>query len=141
MSATITLSEHTFKLLTERADQAKRPPAELVEEALERYLLPPHPYVEKVPMTSGVRAVIKGTRIPISLIIGYIRVGETPESLADVVIPHISLAAIYDALSYYHDHHNEIEAEIAETEQMAEPHYLRERLGEEDFRQITGQHK
>jgi len=139
MDATITLSEHTFKLLAERADRIKRPVNEIVEEALEQYLLPPHPYVEKVDMTSGMRPVIKGTRIPVSIVVGYIRVGESPESLAQKVIPHISLAAIYDALSYYHDHQEEIEAEIAENEKMADPKYLRDRLGDEDFGRITGQ--
>jgi uncharacterized protein (DUF433 family) len=119
----------------------KRPLNELAEEALEQFLLPPHPYIEKARMTSGWRPVIKGTRIPVSIIVGYVRAGETPESLASAVIPHVSLAAIYDALSYYHDHKEEIEAEIAENQMMADPKYLRERLGEEDFKRITGQLK
>ena len=139
MDATITLSERTLKRLTERAHQSKRPLAELVEEALEQYLLPPHPYIEKALMTSGERAVIKGTRIPVSIVIGYLQAGETPESLATVVLPHLSQAAIYDALSYYHDHQEEIETEIIENHQMAEPRYLRERTGEDKFKQMTGQ--
>ncbi len=141
MNATITLSEHTFKLLTERADKSQRPVNEIAEEAIEQYLLPPHPYVEKVRTISGLRPMLKGTRIPVSIIVGYLRVGETPESLANEVIPHVSLAAIYDALSYYYDHKEELEKEIAENDNMANPHYLRERLGEEDFKRITGQVK
>lgn len=141
MEAAITLSENTFKRLTERANQSKRPVTELVEEALELYLLPPHPYVEKAQMASGWRPVIKGTRIPVSIIVGYLRAGETPESLAATVIPHVSLAAIYDALSYYHDHKEEIEAEIAENTVEASQKYLREHLGEEGYGRITGQLK
>ncbi len=139
MDATITLSERTYKLLTERAAQSQRPVAEIVEEALEQYLLPPHPYVEKARMTSGWRPVIKGTRIPVSIIISYTRIGQTPEILAREIIPHVSLAEIYDALSYYHDHPAEIEREIEENTRMADPKYLRERLGEEGYRRITGQ--
>lgn len=141
MDATITLSEHTHKLLAGRAAQSQHPVAEIVEAALEQYLLPPHPYVEKVKMTSGWRAVIKGTRIPVSIIIGYTRIGQTPEILASEILPHLSLAALYDALSYYHDHTAEIEQEIEENNRMADPKYLRERLGEEDFLRITGQRK
>jgi hypothetical protein len=77
----------------------------------------------------------------VSIIVGYLRAGETPESLATTVIPHISLAAIYDALSYYHDHKEEIEAEIAENTVEASQKYLREHLGEEGYRRITGQLK
>ncbi len=139
MEAAITLSENTFKRLTERANQSKRPVTELVEEALELYLLPPHPYVEKAQMVSGWRPVIKGTRIPVSIIVGYLRTGETPESLATTVIPHVSLAAIYDALSYYHDHKEEVEVEIAENTVEASQKYLREHLGEEGYQRITGQ--
>ncbi|MEK7786848.1 MAG: DUF433 domain-containing protein [Chloroflexota bacterium] len=141
MAATITLSDHTYRLLSEQAEKTRRSLNDLAEEALEQYLLPPHPYVEKARNTSGWRAVIKDTRIPVSIIVGYLQTGETPESLANVVIPHVSLAAIYDALSYYHDHKKEIEAEIAENDEMASPRYLREKLGEEGFKRITGQLK
>ncbi len=139
MDATITLSEQTYKLLTERAVESNRPVQELAEEAIARYLLPPH--IEIVPMTSGLRAVIKGTRILVSTIISYLRAGETPESLTGHVIPNLSLDAINDALNFYHHHQAEIEAEIAENERMAQPHYLRERLSEDDFNKITGKYK
>ena len=141
MNATITLSDRTFKLLTERAEQTKRSLNEIAEEALEQFLLPPHPYIEKAKMTSGWRPVIKGTRIPVSIIVGYLRIGLTPEKLASEVISHVSLAALFDALSYYHDHKAEIDAEVAENQLMADPKYLRERMGDEDFKRMTGQLK
>ena len=141
MNTTITLSEHTLQLLTERAAQSQRPVPEIVAEALEQYLLPAHPYIEKVRMFSGWRPVIKGTRIPVSIIIGYTRIGQTPEILAGEIIPHVSLAAIYDALSYYHDHQAEIAQELEDNTRMADPQYLRERMSEENFKRMTGQLK
>jgi len=50
---------------------------------------------------SGSTAMIKGTRIAVSTIVGYIRLGESPESIAQSVLPHLTLAQIHDALSYY----------------------------------------
>jgi uncharacterized protein (DUF433 family) len=141
MDMTITLSEHTYTLLAERAAQSQRPVTEIAEEALEQYLLPSHPYVEKVRMTSDWRPVIKGTRIPVSIIVSYTRIGQTPEILAQEILPHLSLAAIYDALSYYHDHREAIEREIEENTRMADPKYLRERVGEEQYLRMTGQLK
>ena len=61
---------------------------------------------------SGSKAMIKGTRIAVSTIVGYIRPGESPESMAQtVVLPHLTLAQIHDALGYYDEHQDEIEAE------------------------------
>jgi uncharacterized protein (DUF433 family) len=38
--------------------------------------------------------------------------GLSPDELL-TYYPHVGLAAIYDALSYYYDHRTEIDAEIA----------------------------
>lgn len=86
MNSTITLSERTFHLLSRRAEQVKRPPTELAEEILLEQLSPSHPYIDMVQTISGSRAVIKGTRIPISVIVGYLQAGETPETLANEVL-------------------------------------------------------
>jgi uncharacterized protein (DUF433 family) len=98
---------------------------------LMRYLSPPHPYIT----STGGTALIKGTSIPVHIIVGYIqRAGETPDHLAATVMPHVSLAAIYDALSYYHDHKEEIDREVKENSVEASQKYLREQLGEEGYR-------
>jgi uncharacterized protein (DUF433 family) len=138
MEHTITLSERTFKLLSERAEQLNRPASELAEDVLSQHLSPPHAHVELVQTTSGLRAMVKGTRIPVSIIVGYLQAGETPEMLASIVMPHVSLAAIYDALSYYYDHREEIDNERAENTEEASRRLLRERLGEEGYKRITG---
>jgi hypothetical protein len=75
----------------------------------------------------------------VSIIVGYLRLGETPESLVKNILPHFSLAQIYDALSYYHDHQTEIEQELAENTETHTRAYLREKLGEEGYLRVTGQ--
>jgi len=139
MSATITLSERAFELLENRARQLKRQPNELAEEVLLQHLSPPQAHIEWVSTRSGVRAMLKGARIPVSIIVGYLQAGETPETLASEVLPHVSLAAIYAALSYYYDHQGEIDRERANNTEEAVQRQLRERLGEEGYLRITGQ--
>ena len=71
-----------------------------------------HPYVVRRDGVHGGRPVIAGTRIPVSTIVERIQLGDTPE---DIVrdFPPLTLAQVYDALSYYHEHRQEIDAEIA----------------------------
>lgn len=80
---------------------------------------------------------MKGTRIDVALIVGYLPIGETPETLAKEVLPHLSLAAIYDALSYYHNHKDEIDRERAENTVEAGQLFLSEKLGEAAYKQLT----
>jgi uncharacterized protein (DUF433 family) len=83
--------------------------------------------------------MIKGTRILLSIIIGYSRLGETPESLVEKILPHLTLAQVYDALSYYHDHRDDIEQELLENTEEHARTYLREHLGEAGYLRVTGQ--
>jgi len=85
--------------------------------------------------------MIKGTRVPVSIIIGYLRMEETPESLVKNILPHLTLAQVYDVLSYYHDHQDEIEQEMIENTEKYGRAYLRKHLGEEDYLRVTGQAK
>jgi uncharacterized protein (DUF433 family) len=83
------------------------------------HLSPAHPYIEMVATRSGSKPTIKGTRIAVSTIAGYIRLGESPESIAQSVLPHLTLAQIHDALSYYYEHQDEIEAELIHNTEAA----------------------
>lgn len=68
-----------------------------------------HYYITRNPMVHGGEPIIKGTRFPVRSVVFYIvKEGVLPEELAKE-FPHLSLSAIYDALSYYYDHTNEIE--------------------------------
>lgn len=70
-----------------------------------------HAYIERVPCIHGGRPVIKGTRTPVRSIVLYHRMGVTPEEI-QIKLPHLNLAQIYDALSYYYDFKDEIDNDI-----------------------------
>ncbi len=137
----VTLSQTTYEWLERKAQESAQTPDQMADKLLREQLVPKHAYVEVVEKVAGPQAVIKGTRIPVSIIIGYFRIGETPESLVKNILPHLTLAQVYDALSYYHDHQAEIEQELAENTEEHARAYLRERLGEEGYLRVTGQAK
>jgi uncharacterized protein (DUF433 family) len=137
--STVTLSETTYQWLQRKAEESARTPGQIADELLRQQLVPEHAYIEVVEKITGSQAMIKGTRVPVSIIIDYLRMGETPKSLVDNILPHLTLAQVYDALSYYHDHQDEIEQEITENTEEYGRAYLREYLGEEGYLRVTGQ--
>jgi uncharacterized protein (DUF433 family) len=52
-----------------------------------------------------------------TVVIATLLHGQSPEQLLQHY-PHLSLAAIHDALSYYYDHREAIDREIAEHEAL-----------------------
>ena len=72
-----------------------------------------HPYVERRPGVQGGRPVIKGSRFPISSIVQNHRRGLSVDEIIDA-FPWLHPAEVYDALSYYYDHREQIGREIAE---------------------------
>ena len=70
---------------------------------------------------AGEDAVIAGTRISVWFIIRQLRTGDSPEDIAESY-PHLSLAGIYDAISYYHDHRSEIDSIIEHGDRLAAMH-------------------
>jgi uncharacterized protein (DUF433 family) len=139
MTFRVQLTKSTYTLLRKRSDEIGREPDQLADEVLRAHLALAHPYIEVVAARSGPRAMVKGTRIAVSVIVGYVRLGESPESIAETVLPHLTLAQIHDALSYYYDHPDEIEAELAANTEAASQSRLRERMGEAAFLRLTGQ--
>lgn len=55
--------------------------------------------------------IIKGTRTPVRAIVELWRQGIPPEEIP-THLPHLTLAQVFDALSYYSDHQAEINAHI-----------------------------
>ena len=137
--STVRVSPTTYQWLQRKADESAQTPDQVADELLRQQLVPQHAYIEVVDKIGGLQAMIRGTRVPVSIVIGYLRAGETPESLIERVLPHLTLAQVYDALSYYYDHRDEIEQELLENTEEHSRAVLRERLGEEGYRQITGQ--
>jgi uncharacterized protein (DUF433 family) len=55
--------------------------------------------------------IIKGTRTPVRAVVETWRMGTPPEAIPNG-LPHLTLAQVFDALSYYSDHQDEINAYI-----------------------------
>lgn len=137
----VTLSKITYQWLQRKAQESSRTPDQLADELLRQQLAPKHAYIEVVEKIAGPQAIIKDTRIPVSIIIGYLRAGETPESLVENILPHLTLAQVYDALSYYYDHQDEVEREMIENTEEYGRNYLHKHLGNEGYLHVTGQAK
>jgi uncharacterized protein (DUF433 family) len=135
------VSPTTYQWLERKAHETARTPDQVADELLRQQLAPKHAYIEVVDKITGPQAMIRGARIPVSIIVGYLRAGETPESLVGNILPHLTLAQVYDALSYYYDHRDEIEQELLENTEEHGRAVLRERLGEEGYLRVTGQAK
>lgn len=70
-----------------------------------------HPYIERQANVLSGEPVIKGTRTPVRGIVEHWKFGDPPNEIAHK-LPHLRLAHIFDALSYYDDHRDEIERYI-----------------------------
>jgi uncharacterized protein (DUF433 family) len=55
--------------------------------------------------------IIRGTRVPVRAIVELWRIGIAPEEIP-THLPHLTLAQIFDALSYFSDHTDQIQAYI-----------------------------
>ena len=67
--------------------------------------------IEKNPELPGRRPVIAGTGTTVRAIAGLYKLGLGAEEIA-TQLPHLELAQIYAALTYYHLNVSEIEADI-----------------------------
>ncbi len=73
-----------------------------------------HPYVVREEGIFHGEPVIKGTRTPVRSVVVFWQMRIMPEGIPKQ-LPHLSLAAVFDALSYYEDHQAEIEDYIKRT--------------------------
>ena len=72
-----------------------------------------HPYIVSRKAYCGGSPVIEGTKFPVRSVVNYVlRQGLTPEELV-AEFEHLTLAQVYDALSYYYDHQSAIDRELA----------------------------
>lgn len=83
--------------------------------------------IVQTPEIRGGRPCIAGTGVTVRRIVGWSKLGLSPEEIADR-IGHLSLAQVYAALTYYHANREEIEADIAaeeaEAERLEREHFL-----------------
>jgi uncharacterized protein (DUF433 family) len=83
--------------------------------------------ITRSPEIRGGRPRIAGTGVTVQRIVGWYKLGLSPEEIADR-IGHLTLAQVHAALAYYHANCGEIEADIAaeeaEGDRIEKEHYL-----------------
>ncbi len=77
-------------------------------------------HIVRTPGTCWGKPRIAGTRIKVEQVVIW---HEQMEMRADEIVsnwPHLKLADVYAALTYYHDHRDEIDRDLAEGEKLFE---------------------
>jgi len=82
------------------------------EQAINDVLSYKFPLIEIAEFTGGRRAVIRGTRIAVSTVIGYLLMGETLETIQKEILPSLNSVQLFEASQYYAEHRAEITKEI-----------------------------
>ncbi|HNB50693.1 MAG TPA: DUF433 domain-containing protein [Anaerolineales bacterium] len=114
VSPTITISQRTFDSLSRRAAQNRRKVDDLAEEILQTQIQPTdHPYIIRREGFRGGKPILRGSNMAVWLIVAMWKSGDTADEIL-IAYPHLQPAAVYDAISYYFDHREEIEAQISE---------------------------
>ena len=67
--------------------------------------------IERNPQLRGGRPIIAGTGTTVRAIAGLYKLGYVAEEIV-IQLPHLTLTQVYAALTYYHLHVDEIEADI-----------------------------
>ena len=70
-----------------------------------------HPYIVNNDQILGGEPIVSGTRTPVRAIVETWRRGVAAEEIPNA-LPHLTLAQVSDALSYYSGHQDEINAHI-----------------------------
>jgi len=83
----------------------------IVEKERAEIISTSHPFVVRAKSICGGRPIIVGTRTPVRSIVGYHKMGMSVEDILEG-LPHLEPVHVYDALSYYYDHQDEIEQDI-----------------------------
>ena len=119
---TLTIPDSMYRQLVAQSE----PPTEVVLQILAHHLpspvffAPTHPYIEMAQTEYSPRPIIKGTDVGVELIVGCIQAGYTPEKIATAILPDLTLAQIYDALSYYEDHRDTVTPWLADEAPLPE---------------------
>lgn len=79
-----------------------------------------HPHIIRIEGVRDGEPITRKSHVSVRIIIGAIRLGETPKQLREAYSPQLSYAEISDALSYYLRHTAEIETYFAEHQAASE---------------------
>lgn len=79
---------------------------------------PKHPYIVSLKSHCGGSPIIAGTKFPVRSVVFYgLKQGMTPEELVKE-FTHLTLAQVYDAISYYYENRAEIDKELSLAKQQ-----------------------
>ena len=70
-----------------------------------------HLYIARDDSILNGEPIVKGTRTPVRAMVEIWRMGVAPEDIT-THLPHLTLAQVFDALSYFADHQAEIAGHI-----------------------------
>jgi len=116
MTASLEMGQIQVELGRIRQDlETMKAQLERVAKAIERPVPTEHPYVVRKPGPRDGEPLIRDTALTVRTIVQRVRKGESPEQIVQI-FPVLTLAQVYDALSYYHEHPAEIERYIRENE-------------------------
>jgi uncharacterized protein (DUF433 family) len=71
-----------------------------------------HPYIVCTESILHGAPIVSGTRTPVRAIAELWKFGVAPEEIT-IRLPHLTLAQVFDALSYYQEHRDAIDADIS----------------------------
>lgn len=92
--------------------QSLRDKIELIEQTSRPSIRTEHPHIVRIEGVHGGRPTIRGTGVSVQTIVEQSQLGRTPQQIVDDFDGVLTLAQVYDALSYYHEHEKEIEQYI-----------------------------
>lgn len=78
-----------------------------------------HCYIVRDAQILGGEPIVKGTRTPVRAVVELWQMGIAPEEIVSH-LPHLSVAQVFDALSFFSDHTDEIQKHIARNRIPAE---------------------
>ncbi len=80
-----------------------------------------HDHIEKTSGVVGGKARVAGHRIRVlDIVFWHEKRGQSPDVIVASIYPSITLADVYAALTYYHDHREEIEDSLQHERRLVE---------------------
>jgi uncharacterized protein (DUF433 family) len=138
MNMTIQISPETYKLLQQRAKEMQSTPEQIAEVAI-RLQLGNTIHIVQKQTPFGPQAYLRGTRVAVRHVAAFLKAGYSMDEITKIGLSHIPPAALYEAVAYYFDHQDEIEAELDANSQEAMMVQLRKQLSPKQYAQLTSQ--
>ncbi|MCB8951946.1 MAG: DUF433 domain-containing protein [Ardenticatenales bacterium] len=141
MNTTITvqLPPNLYEKASHEAQNRQQTVEQFVTSLVVETVLPAHPYVTLVHSRGGgMRPVVRGTRVGVDVVVGYHQAGYTPEQIAAEMLPQLHLAQVYDALSYYEERRELLDAEMLAHTAEAWQDRLMQEMGPEAAAALLG---